>query len=166
MKSLFLVLAFFALTLTLIPHCQQYTDSSRNSCLVCELSFYPEVTDPQQNLRTCSKCHYSCLACLGKGKKQCSACPEGRYYRESMCLMCEEGCEKCSELNECEKCNEGYNLKSGVCLEKRKDRTKFLVIIGVILGLVISVAIYWVRKIYLKKNKRRTMARNAPLIED
>ena len=42
-------------------------------------------------------------------------CPEKYYEKEGECLACPLGCLTCTSDVECQSCNEGLELKDGVC---------------------------------------------------
>ena len=76
----------------------------------------------EEGIGKCTVCNTACRSCIGPLETDCSACFEGKIYREGECLTCEEADHKlitiygddgivyCSE-----KCGDGYNLGIKAC---------------------------------------------------
>ena len=85
--------------------------------------------------RVCTKCHNLCTTCNGPTKHNCleckrkaltllkddktiscvRECPHGFFKQENFCYSCESGCESCTSIDDCTKCNSPFVLFKKKC---------------------------------------------------
>ena len=118
----------------------------KETCLQCKKGYYmlngkcllncPDgyYEDCATTSRKCEKCNSACKTCvLEKAsdciecadgyflyKKECiSTCPLGTYFDigNNTCIKCKTNyCAECTPLNQCKRCNRGYNLENNECV--------------------------------------------------
>jgi hypothetical protein len=102
-------------------------------CLInCPEGFYEDCAATS---RKCVKCNTACKTCVLEKASDCIECADGYFLYNKECistLNCPTGtfydslnntcvkcninyCAECSLLNQCKRCNRGYNLENGEC---------------------------------------------------
>ena len=102
-------------------------------CLVnCPEGYYEDCAATS---RKCVKCNNACKTCVLEKASDCIECADGYFLYNKECistLNCPTGtffdngnntcvkcninyCAECSSLNQCKRCNRGYNLENGEC---------------------------------------------------
>ena len=92
----------------------------------CEVSC-PPGTWKNSTFSVCSFCHLDCSECFGPGRRECSACPAGKYlhpqtkecgtdctdgyyknFSSNECTTCNSSCATCTDADTCLTCSRGY----------------------------------------------------------
>ena len=73
----------------------------------------------------CKEENINCKVCNIKDTTKCSECEEEYYLEITLCKKCLDNCLKCENENQCEECNEKYELNSDKteCIEITNDET-------------------------------------------
>ena len=103
-----------------------YLNTSLQCVISCGTGFFKNETS-----QVCTQCHALCQDCLSPGAQNCSSClnsqgnttnnccPTGSYLANQydiVCTNCHNSCSKCTGLNSCTECAQGFLLKGTLCV--------------------------------------------------
>lgn len=124
--------------------CQNCT---KDKCILCKRGYYyhqgeclvncPDgfFEDCESTSRKCVPCDESCDKCILGTNQDCitcktgyvmyndkcisdKGCPTGTYFDGSACTKCQiPYCAECSTASSCSRCNRGFNIEDGKCVE-------------------------------------------------
>ncbi|KAL4469881.1 hypothetical protein ABPG72_011102 [Tetrahymena utriculariae] len=107
--------------------CVQGFFLNANLCSLCKEGFYFDGIQ-------CFPCDDSCQLCNGPAKTNCIKCKDNLYYQQSTslctkncsiseyvenqnCIKCDKSCSSCLNLQNCQKCNQGYYFFQNTCVQ-------------------------------------------------
>lgn len=105
------------------PFCYNcYTNHSE--CISCISGYSFDTDEDSPSYGKCRRGIVPHCRTYGDSYKECAGCESGYFLKHSskQCieLVCRGNCSKCTDLYDCQTCNEGFGLRSGKC-QKCKD---------------------------------------------